>query len=70
MPFFDSGFRNVFIAGRIWFLRVKQQCSYYIPYRHGYSHCLTQHNIKPTPWSTVLLENVKGVQLLKVRYLL
>ena len=34
------------------------------------SHCLTQHNIKPTPWSTVLLEKLKGAQLLYVGSLL
>ena len=26
-------------------------------------HCLTQHNIKPNPWSTVLLEKLKGAQV-------
>jgi hypothetical protein len=29
------------------------------------SYCLTQHNIKPTPWSTLLLEKLKGAQLFR-----
>jgi hypothetical protein len=34
--FCDSGLRNGFIAGKIWFLRDKQHSNYCISYRHGY----------------------------------